>query len=420
MNIEMQEAIKLINDGKTERGIEQLKKVAEVVDHETKYQIAELYYQLGLVDLAKKIIDELIIFYPDESELVTFMAELLIDLDEEDEAIEILLEIKESDPVFLQAQLLLADLYQLQGLDEVAEQKLLNAENKVPSEPIVLFGLAEFYLSRGDYLKSIPYYKQVLPYQEELEGTNIGLRLAEAFSGSGAFEEAITYYEAGIKNGATIDEHFGYGYTALQLSLFKIAIKQFEEVIDMDESYSSLYPYLAEAYEEEGQIHEAIQIIKKGLEIDEYNEALYVQGARVSLNNRDIETGEKYLREVLAINTANFEGANILGNLLKKEARWEELEELIVYLKSHGEADPQFDWFLATAKREAAESNESLELYEQVSVALFHDSDFMEEYGNALLEDGHREKAKQILTNAYQLDVTKSHLQEILFDLDDE
>lgn len=419
-NLDMKESIALINDGQTEKGIEQLKKVAEVADHETKYQIAELYYQLGLVNLAKEIIEELIIFYPEESELATFMAELLIDLDEEDEAIEILLEIKESDPVFLQAQLLLADLYQLQGLDEVAEQKLLNAENKVPSEPIVLFGLAEFYLSRGDYLKSIPYYKQVLPFQEELEGTNIGLRLAEAFSGSGAFEEAITYYEGGIKNGATIDEHFGYGYTALQLSLFKVAIKQFEEVIDMDESYSSLYPYLAEAYEEEGQIHEAVQIIKKGLEIDEYNEALYVQGARVSLNNRDIEAGEKYLRTVLAINTANLEAASILGNLLKKESRWDELEELMVYLKSHGEDDPQFEWFLATAKRETAEDNQSLKLYEQVSITLSHDSDFMEEYGMALLEDGYREKAKQILTNAYQLDVTKSHLQEILFDLEDQ
>ncbi|UTW69740.1 hypothetical protein KHA80_01325 [Anaerobacillus sp. HL2] len=58
-----------------------------------------------------------------------------------------------------------------------------------------------------------------------------------------------------------------------------------KKVIDMDESYSSLYPYLAEAYEEEGQITEALQIIKKGIEIDEFNETLYLQGARVSLNH---------------------------------------------------------------------------------------------------------------------------------------
>ncbi|UTW69741.1 tetratricopeptide repeat protein [Anaerobacillus sp. HL2] len=50
------------------------------------------------------------------------------------------------------------------------------------------FGLGEFYLSRGDYLKSIPYYKRALPYQNELDGTNIALRLAEALSASGDFE----------------------------------------------------------------------------------------------------------------------------------------------------------------------------------------------------------------------------------------
>jgi tetratricopeptide (TPR) repeat protein len=420
MKLEIQEAIKLINEGQTESGIEQLKKITEAADHETNYQIAEIYHQLGLVDLAKEIIEELISFYPDESELAMFMAELLIDLDEEDQAIEILLEINENDPIFVRAQLLLADLYQLQGLEEVAEQKLLKAKSKLPNEPVVLFGLGEFYLSRGDYLKSIPYYKQVLPHQEDLNGTNIALRLAEAFSASGAFEEAITHYEDGVKNEATIDEYFGYGYTAFQLRLFKVAIKQFEKVIEMDESYSSLYPYLAEAYAEEGQSHQAMQIIKKGLEIDEYNEALYVEGARISLNSGNFDAGEQYLRKVLAISPTNFEGANLLASQLKKQARWNELEELIVYLKSHGEDDPLYDWFLATAKRELDDYDEALKLYEQLSITLSHDSDFMEEYGQVLLEDGYHQKAKEILTKAYQLDVTKLHIKEILFDLDDQ
>ncbi|WP_269757997.1 hypothetical protein [Thalassobacillus sp. C254] len=59
----------------------------------------------------------------DEGELYILAAEIAIDLDEEEDAIEWLLEIKEEDSTFLQAQLLLADLYQLQGLDEVAEDK---------------------------------------------------------------------------------------------------------------------------------------------------------------------------------------------------------------------------------------------------------------------------------------------------------
>lgn len=421
MNIGLKKALTLIEEGKMEAALDELKQVSETGDHDSKYSVAEIYYELGLVDLAKVIIEELLALYPDEGELYTFMAELLIDLDEEDEAIEMLLEVKEDDPVYVQGQLLLADLYQLQGLDEVAELKLLNAESKVPEEPIVLFGLGEFYLSRGDYQKSIPYYKRVLPYQDELDGTNIALRLAEAYSASGYFEEAITFYEAGINNDdATIDAHFGYGYTAFQIQKFSVAITQFEKVIDMDESYSSVYPYLGEAYEEEGRIHEAIQIFKKGIEIDEFNEALYVQGARVSLNNGYVEEGEQYLRKVLAINPSNFEGAKMLASLLKKEESFEELQELINFLKDQGEEDPLFDWFLATAKHQLEDDSNVLELYEQVSQQLSHDSDFMEEYGQVLLENGHKEKAKLVIKKAFELDPSKEHLDQLLLEFENE
>ncbi len=418
MNRELTRALALIEEGKMEQAIEQLQIVNQTADHETKYSLAELYYELGLVDSAKSIIEELLILYPDEGELYTFMAELLIDLDEEDEAIEMLLEIKEDDPVYVQGQLLLADLYQLQGLDEVAEHKLLNAESKVPEEPIVLFGLGEFYLSRGDYLRSIPYYKKVLPFQSELDGTNIALRLAEAYSASGHFEEAITYYEEGIDDHATIDAHFGYGYTAFQLSQFTVSITQFERVIDMDESYSSVYSYLGEAYEEEGQVHEALQIFKKGIEIDEFNEALYVQGARVSLNNGYVDAGEQYLRKVLAINPSNFEGAKMLASLLKKEERYEDLEELISFLNEQGEDDPLFDWFSATAKRYIEDDPSIVSKYQQIAELLSYDSDFMEEYGQVLLENGVKDKAIEVFKKAVDLDPSKSHIKELLFELE--
>lgn len=419
MNIELTKAISLIEKGEMTKGLEHLHKANEIADHETKFSIAELYYELGLVDLAKGIVEELLMLYPNEGELYTFMAELLIDLNEEDEAIEMLLEIKEDDVAYAQGQLLLADLYQLQGLDEVAEGKLLNALKKVPDEPVVLFGLGEFYLSRGDYLKAIPYYKRALPYQEELDGTNIALRLAEAYSGSGYFEEALTYYEDGISDQAPVDAHFNYGYTAFQVGKYPLAITHFEKVIDMDESYSSVYPYLGEAYEEEGKIHEARKIFTKGIEIDEFNEALYVQGAKVSLNNGYIDEGEQNLRKVLAINPSNYEAANMLASLLKKEERFIELEELMTFLKDQGEEDPTFDWFLATAKHHLDEEG-VIPLFEQVEEPLSHDSDFFEEFGQVLVENGYKEKGIDKFIKAYQLDKSKEHLQQLILDLENQ
>ncbi len=420
MNIGIKKALTLIDKGQIEAAINELKNVCEQSDDQTKYSIAELYYELGFVDLAKEIVTELLMYYPDEGELCTFMAELLIDLGEEDEAIEILLEINETDPVYVQAQLLLADLYQLQGLDEVAERKLLNAERIVPDEPVVLFGLGEFYIARGDYLKSIPYYKRVLPYQQDFPKTNIALCLAEAYSASGYFEDALTYYGNGINTEAGIDAYFGYGYTAFQLGNFPVAISQFEKVIELDESYSSVYPYLGSAYEEEGQIDEALQILKKGIEIDEYNEALFVEAARVSLNNGYFEAGEHYLRKLLALNPSNFEGANMLASLLKKEERYHDLQELMLYLKEQGEDDPLFDWFLATALRNLDDDSSVLQLYENNFAQLSHDSDFMEEYGLVLIENGQKKKATEILKKAFALDSSKTHLDELVFQLEND
>ena len=62
------------------------------------------------------------LLYPEESEFTVFLAELYIDLDKEDEAIEVLHDIPENDDLYVQSLLLVADLFQMQGFDDVAEQ----------------------------------------------------------------------------------------------------------------------------------------------------------------------------------------------------------------------------------------------------------------------------------------------------------
>ncbi len=82
-----------------------------------------------------------------------FLAELYIDLDKEDEAIEVLHDIPENDDLYVQSLLLVADLFQMQGFDDVAEQKLLKAKEMMPDEPVITFGLAELYSSKGEEQK---------------------------------------------------------------------------------------------------------------------------------------------------------------------------------------------------------------------------------------------------------------------------
>lgn len=149
----------------------------------------------------------------------------MIDLDMEEKAIDILEQIAEDDPVYLESLVLQADLFQMQGLFEVSEQKLLLAKEKSDDETIIDFALAELYSSHGEYNKSIPYYEKVLQNGDEIAGVNVNARIAESYSTTGKFEEALPYYEDAIKKQEDSNTLFGFGVTAYQAKYYKKPLK---------------------------------------------------------------------------------------------------------------------------------------------------------------------------------------------------
>ena len=66
----------------------------------------------------------------------------------------------------------------------------------MPDEPVITFGLAELYSSKGEEQKAITYYESLLAEHKVMGGVVIALRLAETLSAIGNWEEAISYYEA--------------------------------------------------------------------------------------------------------------------------------------------------------------------------------------------------------------------------------
>ncbi|WP_017728017.1 tetratricopeptide repeat protein [Halalkalibacterium ligniniphilum] len=414
---QIEQALEKIENGEIEQGLVALSEAEKTSDHEMKFTIAETYYELGHLDKAKGIVEELLFLYPDEGSLYVFLAEILVDLNEEDEAIELLNEIKEDDPSYLQSRLLLADLYQLQALDEVAEQKLLEAAKIAPDEPIISYGLGEFYLDRGDYMKSIPHLKKALHHKVEAPEGHVALRLAEAYSASGQFEEALRYYEEGLKE--KLDPHalFGYGFTAYQLGEYGIAIEQLSALKALDPDFTSLYPYLAKAYEAEHRLDEAMETLKEGMAVDEYNETLYIHAGKLSFKLHENEQGEVLLRKVIALNPSNLSAIQSLAAYFKHEEKYEELLDLIGHTKAYGEEDPLLTWYEAAAYREQDEYDKACELYERVSDTFASDADFLEEYGRFLLEYGERQKALEKFTTIVENDGTRLDIKELIHDL---
>lgn len=408
---------KIVDDiaaGHVEEGLAQLESLEKTANDEQKYTLAEAYFELGHIELAHALIDELLEIYVDEGELYAFKAELLIDDGKEDEAIEILLEISEQDPAYLRGQLLLADLYQLQGLDEVAEQRLISAYEQNKSEPLLVYALGEFYLQRGDYNKSIPYLKQSYYNKQALPGFNLALSLAEAYSACGEFEEALPFFEKGLNEQLEIKSLFSYGYTAYQLGDYRLAIKQFEKLKEIDPEYFSLYLYLAKAYEADDDLKKARSVIQEGFSKDEYNEELYLLGGKCALKASKPDEAEQLLRKLLSLNPTHVEGLRTLLAFLKHEERYEDILELIDYAKEYGEEEPTMKWYAATAYWQTEQYEQAGENYRKAEASFHDDPNFLEEYGEFLLEEGERHFAIEKLKQALQIDPNKTHLQDMI------
>src|SRR5699024_6862897 len=114
-----------------------------------------------------------------------------IEMEHDEAAIDLLDQIKEDDEAYVQALVQMADLYQAQGLFEVAEQKLLLAKQKEPNEIIIDFALGELLFSTGAYQKAIAYYERILVHEHEVANVSIYDRLAEAYAAIGEYEEAL-------------------------------------------------------------------------------------------------------------------------------------------------------------------------------------------------------------------------------------
>ncbi|WP_096434882.1 tetratricopeptide repeat protein [Alteribacter populi] len=419
MNETLEEAVQLIEKGRHEEGLKQVEKAYESSDDETKRTIAELYFELGLIDRAVDIAEDLLYRYPDHGELFSFAAECYMDMGREDEAMEMLIEVKEDDPVFVQAQLLLADLYQNQGLDEVAEQKLLQALDKARDEPVLQYGLGEFYLNRGDYNQSIPYYKKAM-HDEKLpddETVNPSLRLAEAFSATGQFEEALAAYEAGLAKKEDTNGLFGYAYTALQLHDYELAVEQFERLKELDPSYTTLYPYMSQALRYLSQTDKAAEIINEGLSKDEFNEALYLEAARIQFTKGNANEGRTFLQKVIAINPSNIEAVKDLLNYYEDRDDYDEILELISFLEDYQETDPLYDRYKAKALYENDEVNEAAEAYEKAIPAFENELSVLEEAAFIMLEAGRKEKAVVLLEKIIKEQPEREDLKGRLLDL---
>lgn len=382
---------------------------------EELYVLADTLYQLGFLAETKAIYEHLLIDFSHDDELKIGLAEIAIEEDDIDGAMDWLMAIEEESPAYPQALLVSADLYQVQGLYEVSEQKLLLAKELLPDEPILTFALAELYFVMGKYAQAIYGYEELSEAGlGEISGINLAQRIGSAYSAVGDFEQAIPYLELAEKENETTDLLFELGFTYLQNKEYRRASETLFKLKELDTSYTSLYPYLAKSLEEENQLDRATEVIREGLRADQYNPELFYYAADLFLKLGDEEQGEYYYQESLELNPDNETVQLALINLYLKQERFSEAVVKIDTALENEEADAQFYWSLALAQEGLENYAKAAEAYQTAYPSFTRNKDFLKAYALFLREEGALELTKEVIEKYLEIESSDEEMIAIL------
>ncbi|WP_033542126.1 tetratricopeptide repeat protein [Planococcus sp. CAU13] len=366
-------------------------------DPDEQFGLSEWLGEIGFVEEAIKVLEHLEFLFPEESQLKIDRANLLIEADREDEALNLLMEVPKDDEYYPQALVTLADLFQLQGLLEAAENRLNEAIGLLPDEPLLMQAKAELLLDSGRYLESAKIYQDLKRDGVEIEGVNLSERLAEVYSAGAAYEEALPYYEEALEDQIKPDVLFGAAVAAFQTRQYDRAVKRLDELTVLDPDYFSAYLLKAQSLNMAEDYKAAYEAIKEGIRRDEFDKELYLFAGKLAMKLGDTEEGVENLRQAVALDPEYMEAIYTLVSYFHTEERADDVLELAEAVVASGD-----DWaglypMIAEAYERTEQYEKAASYFELAYPAFRDDTDFLAKYMRFLIEEGKRERALELL-----------------------
>ncbi|GBD65209.1 tetratricopeptide repeat protein [Tetragenococcus halophilus] len=379
-------------------------------------ELGESLLSIGFLEEAKQVFENLKSRHPEQKENNLPLAEIAVENNETDAALELLEEIGSDSELYPQALLVTADLYQVLGIPEVSESKLKEASRILPDEPLIQFALAELYLSMDRFNEAAFIYQHLLELgEEEINNVSIKERLGTTLSLEGDFENAVEYLEASLEEGETDERLFQTAFVYRQLKDNDKSIRYLQELRELNPQYRALYLPLAESLQEEELVEEAQTVIEEGIQENPYQVDLYHFASENSYRLHDAKKAEDYLLQALELGEKTEETLLTLSNLYINEERFEEAIKTVKQMEDT--QNPYALWNLAHAYNELEDFEQAGQYYEQASVELKHEPDFMKEYGIFLREEGRLEEAKSYLSHYLEHEPGDMEAESILDDL---
>ena len=354
---------------------------------ELLYELATYLEGIGFYPQAKEIYLKIVEDFP---EVNLNLAAIASEDGQIEEAFAYLEEIQADSDWYVSALALKADLYQLEGLTDVAREKLLEALT-YSEDPLLILGLAELDSELENYQEAIQGYAQ-LDNRSIYEQTGISTyqRIGFAYAQLGKFETATEFLEKALEleyDDLTAFELAGLYFDQEEYQKAVLYFKQLDTISPDFEGYE--YGY-SQALHKEHQVQEALCIAKQGLEKNPFETRLLLAASQFSYELHDASGAENYLLTAKEDAEDTEEILLRLATIFLEQERYED----ILDLQSEEPENLLTKWMIARSYQEMDDLDTAYELYQELAGDLKDNPEFLEHYIYLLRELGYFEEAK--------------------------
>ena len=351
------------------------------------YELATYLEGIGFYPQAKEIYLKIVEDFP---EVNLNLAAIASEDGQIEEAFAYLEEIKSDSDWYVSALALKADLYQMEGLTDVAREKLLEALN-YSEDPLLILGLAELDSELENYQEAIQGYAQLdnrLIYEQT--GISTYQRIGFAYAQLGKFETATEFLGKALE--LEYDDLTAFELASLYFDReeYQKAVLYFKQIDTISPDFEGYEYGYSQALHKEHQVQEALRIAKQGLEKNPFETRLLLAASQFSYELHDASGAENYLLTAKEDAEDTEEILLRLATIYLEQERYED----ILDLQSEEPENLLTKWMIARSYQEMDDLDTAYELYQELAGDLKDNPEFLEHYIYLLRELGYFEEAK--------------------------
>ncbi len=351
------------------------------------YELATYLEGIGFYPQAKEIYLKIVEDFP---EVHLNLAAIASEDGQIEEAFAYLEEIQTDSDWYVSALALKADLYQMEGLTDVAREKLLEALT-YSEDPLLILGLAELDSELENYQEAIQGYAQ-LDNRTIYEQTGISTyqRIGFAYAQLGKFETATEFLEKSLE--LEYDDLTAFELASLYFDQeeYQKAVLYFKQLDTISPDFEGYEYGYSQALHKEHQVQEALRIAKQGLEKNPFETRLLLAASQFSYELHDASGAENYLLTAKEDAEDTEEILLRLATIYLEQERYED----ILDLQSDEPENLLTKWMIARSYQEMDDLDTAYELYQELAGDLKDNPEFLEHYIYLLRELGYFEEAK--------------------------